>query len=37
MSDPWTVVALTVVLVAASAFFVAVEFAALAAKRHRLE
>ena len=38
MSDnPWVVVAATVVIVALSAFFVAVEFAALAAKRHRLE
>jgi CBS domain containing-hemolysin-like protein len=38
MSDkPWVVVAVTVVIVALSAFFVAVEFAALAAKRHRLE
>src|SRR3954463_6184067 len=38
MSDnPWVVVAATVVVVALSAFFVAVEFAALAAKRHRLE
>ena len=37
MSDPWVVIALTVVIVAGSAFFVAVEFAALAAKRHRLE
>ena len=37
MSDPWIVVAVTVVLIALSAFFVAVEFALLAAKRHRLE
>src|SRR5215204_7728957 len=38
MSDtPWMVVAATVVIVALSGFFVAVEFAALAAKRHRLE
>jgi CBS domain containing-hemolysin-like protein len=38
MSDsPWVVVAATVLIVALSAFFVAVEFAALAAKRHRLE
>jgi CBS domain containing-hemolysin-like protein len=38
MSDnPWVVAAATVVIVALSAFFVAVEFAALAAKRHRLE
>ena len=35
--DPWVVLAATVVIVALSAFFVAVEFAALAAKRHRLE
>jgi CBS domain containing-hemolysin-like protein len=35
--DPWVVTAATVVIVALSAFFVAVEFAALAAKRHRLE
>jgi CBS domain containing-hemolysin-like protein len=35
--DPWLVIAATVVIVALSAFFVAVEFAALAAKRHRLE
>ncbi|MQA33008.1 hemolysin family protein [Modestobacter roseus] len=33
----WAVVAVTVAIVALSAFFVAVEFAALAAKRHRLE
>ena len=38
MSDnPWVVVPATIVIVALSAFFVAVEFAALAAKRHRLE
>lgn len=38
MSDnPWVVVPATVAIVALSAFFVAVEFAALAAKRHRLE
>ena len=35
--DPWVVLALTALIVALSAFFVAVEFAALAAKRHRLE
>ncbi|WP_409329891.1 hemolysin family protein [Trujillonella humicola] len=35
--NPWAVVAATVLIVALSAFFVAVEFAALAAKRHRLE
>src|SRR5215218_11081678 len=38
MSDnPWVVVPATLVIVALSAFFVAVEFALLAAKRHRLE
>ncbi|GAA3217321.1 hemolysin family protein [Oerskovia jenensis] len=37
MSNPWVVVAITVVIIALSAFFVAVEFALLAAKRHRLE
>ncbi|WP_072805956.1 hemolysin family protein [Rhodococcoides yunnanense] len=37
MSNPWIVLAVTVGLIAASAFFVAVEFALLAAKRHRLE
>jgi CBS domain containing-hemolysin-like protein len=38
MSDnPWVVAGATVVIVALSAFFVAVEFASLAAKRHRLE
>ena len=35
--DPWIVVPATVVIVGLSAFFVAVEFALLAAKRHRLE
>ncbi|TFV53040.1 hemolysin family protein [Blastococcus sp. TF02A-35] len=35
--NPWVVVAATVAIVALSAFFVAVEFAVLAAKRHRLE
>ncbi|MGY1814921.1 hemolysin family protein [Blastococcus sp. SYSU D00820] len=35
--NPWVVAAATIVIVALSAFFVAVEFAALAAKRHRLE
>ena len=35
--DPWVIVPVTVLIVALSAFFVAVEFAALAAKRHRLE
>ncbi len=37
MSNPWIVVAVTTALIASSAFFVAVEFALLAAKRHRLE
>ncbi len=37
MSDsPW-VVPVTIALIALSAFFVAVEFALIAAKRHRLE
>lgn len=36
-TDPFVVVPATVVIIALSAFFVAVEFAALAAKRHRLE
>jgi CBS domain containing-hemolysin-like protein len=35
--NPWVVVIATVAIVALSAFFVAVEFALLAAKRHRLE
>ncbi|MEV0246474.1 hemolysin family protein [Nocardia sp. NPDC050712] len=37
MSSPWAIAAITVVLIAASAFFVAVEFALIAARRHRLE
>jgi CBS domain containing-hemolysin-like protein len=37
MNNPWVIVTATVVIVALSAFFVAVEFALLAAKRHRLE
>jgi CBS domain containing-hemolysin-like protein len=37
MSSPWVVAGATVVIIALSAFFVAVEFALLAAKRHRLE
>ncbi|MGW0246424.1 hemolysin family protein [Nocardia goodfellowii] len=37
MSNPWVVAAITVVLIASSAFFVAVEFALIAARRHRLE
>lgn len=35
--NPWVILPATVVIVALSAFFVAVEFALLAAKRHRLE
>lgn len=37
MSGTWWAVTATVALIALSAFFVAVEFALLAAKRHRLE
>jgi CBS domain containing-hemolysin-like protein len=37
MSDPVVVAVATVLIIAASAFFVAIEFAVLAAKRHRLE
>jgi CBS domain containing-hemolysin-like protein len=37
MDDPRVVIGATVGLIALSAFFVAVEFASLAAKRHRLE
>ncbi len=37
MDDPWIVLAATVVIIGASAFFVAIEFALIAAKRHRLE
>ncbi|MCK9793027.1 hemolysin family protein [Isoptericola sp. 4D.3] len=37
MSNPWVVAAATVVIIALSAFFVAVEFALLGARRHRLE
>lgn len=37
MSNPLVVTVVTVALIALSAFFVAVEFALLAAKRHRLE
>jgi CBS domain containing-hemolysin-like protein len=37
MSNPWVIAAITVGLIAASAFFVAVEFALIAARRHRLE
>jgi len=37
MSNPWVVVAITVPLIALSAFFVVIEFALLGARRHRLE
>lgn len=37
MSQTWIVVIATVAIIALSAFFVAVEFALMAAKRHRLE
>ncbi|TDB97154.1 hemolysin family protein [Actinomadura sp. 7K534] len=37
MSNPWAVLGVTVAIIALSAFFVAVEFALIAAKRHRLE
>ncbi|WP_324649940.1 hemolysin family protein [Georgenia sp. H159] len=37
MSNPWVVAVATVAIIGLSAFFVAVEFALLAAKRHRLE
>ncbi|MFM9262191.1 hemolysin family protein [Rhodococcus sp. 5A-K4] len=37
MSNPWIIIAITVALIALSAFFVAVEFALISAKRHRLE
>ena len=37
MSNPFAVVAVTTLLIALSAFFVAAEFALLAAKRHRLQ
>jgi CBS domain containing-hemolysin-like protein len=37
MSNPWVIIALTVAIIGLSAFFVAVEFALIAAKRHRLE
>ena len=37
MSNPWVVLVVTAALIAVSAFFVAVEFALLAARRHRLE
>ena len=37
MSGSWVVAVVTVVIIALSAFFVAIEFALIAAKRHRLE
>ena len=37
MSNPWVLVLVTAGLIAASAFFVAIEFALIAARRHRLE
>jgi CBS domain containing-hemolysin-like protein len=37
MSNPWIVLAATVAIIGLSAFFVAVEFALLGARRHRLE
>ena len=37
MSNPWVVLAATVLFIALSAFFVAAEFALISAKRHRLE
>ena len=37
MSSPWLTVAITVTLISLSAFFVAVEFALIAARRSRLE
>lgn len=37
MSGGWVVAIVTVVIIALSAFFVAIEFALIAAKRHRLE
>lgn len=37
MSNPLVVVAVTILLIAASAFFVAVEFSLISARRHRLE
>ena len=35
--DPWVIIPATIALIALSGFFVAVEFALIAAKRHRLE
>ncbi|KUI25363.1 hemolysin family protein [Mycobacterium sp. GA-2829] len=37
MGNPWVIVAVTVALISLSAFFVAVEFALIAARRSRLE
>lgn len=37
MSNPWVIVAVTTALIGLSAFFVAVEFALIAARRNRLE
>lgn len=37
MSSPWVIGLITVILIASSAFFVAVEFALIAARRHRIE
>ena len=37
MSNPWVITAITLAIIGLSAFFVAVEFALIAAKRHRLE
>ncbi|NPC96219.1 hemolysin family protein [Nocardioides sp. zg-DK7169] len=37
MENPWVVVTATVAIIALSAFFVAVEFALIAARRHRIE
>lgn len=37
ISNPWVVLVATVLLIAASAFFVAVEFSLISARRHRLE
>lgn len=37
MNSPWTIVLITTVLIGSSAFFVAVEFALIAARRSRLE
>ncbi len=37
MTDPWAIIVVTALLIAASAFFVVIEFALLGARRHRLE